>query len=217
MENARCCWALLALDISAAFDAIDLSTLCQRAEIDFGLGGLAVGWLQSFVSCRTQYVVVGDERSSPTPCLSGIPQGSVLGPLIFSMYVSPIGDVIQAHGLQYHQYADDLQLYTALHADDFADLSRVESCVADVSRWFLENSLLLNPTKTEAVVFGTRPRLQAVDMTRRLNLDGVSVQFSDAVRLLGVTLDPTLSFDRHVTEVVKSCNFHLREIGRAHV
>ena len=130
------CTVLLSLDVSAAFDAIDLGTLCDRAETDFGLTGLAVGWLKSFVTSRTQCIAVGAELSLPRPCLSGVPQGSVLGPLLFSMYVSPVGDVIDAHGLQYHQYADDLQLYTALHADDFHDLSNIELCIADVSRFF---------------------------------------------------------------------------------
>src|SRR5664279_5144614 len=121
-------------------------------------------------------------------------------------------DVINAHDLQYHQYADDLQLYTAVRADDFQDLSHVESCVADVSRWFLQNSLLLNPTKTEAVVFGTRPRLHSIDLSQHLNIEGASIQIAESVRLLGVTLDQTLSFDQHVSEVVRSCNYHLRAL-----
>ena len=206
------CTVLLSLDVSVAFDAIDFGTLCDQAETDFGLTGLAVGWLKSFVTGRTQCIAVGAELSLPRPCLSGVPQGSVLGPLLFSMYVSPVGDVIDAHGLQYHQYADDLQLYTALHADDFHDLSHVELCVADVSRWFLLNSLLLNPAKTEAVAFGTRPRLRSIDLSRRLNIDGVPIQLAESVRLLGVTLDQTLSFDQHVTEVVRGCNYHLRAL-----
>ena len=206
------CTVLLSLDVSAAFDAIDLGILCDRAVTDFGLTGLAVSWLKSFVTDRTQCIAVGTELSPTTACLSGVPQGSVLGPLLFSMYVSPVGDVINAHGLQYHQYADDLQLYTAVRADDFQDLSHVESCVADVSRWFLKNSLLLNPTKTEAVVFGTRPRLRSIDLSQHLNIEGASIQIADSVRLLGVTLDQTLSFDQHVSEVVRSCNYHLRAL-----
>jgi len=79
-----------------------------------------------------------------------------LGALLFGMYVSPIGDVISQHNVEYHQYADDMQLYVSLSPADFGDLSTIESCASDVSRWFVENAHLLNPTKTEAVIFSER-------------------------------------------------------------
>ena len=101
----------------------------------------------SFVSGRSQYVAVGEERSQPSPCTTGVPQGSVLGPLLYAMYVSPIGDVVTGHGMNYHLYADEQQVYTAICPDQLADLSALELCTADVARWFLENALLLNPTK----------------------------------------------------------------------
>ena len=102
------CTVLLALDISATFDAIDHSILFRRAEDYVGLRGTALGWLRSFIVNRSQYVAVGNERSATTLCATGIGQGTVLGPLCFSMYVSPVGDVIDAHRMRYHQYADDL-------------------------------------------------------------------------------------------------------------
>jgi len=204
------CTVLLSLDISAAFDAVDHSILCQRAEADFGLCDAALDWLRSFVVDRSQYVAVGTERSATTRCETGIGQGTVLGPLCFAMYVSPIGDVIDAHAVQYHQYAHDLQLYYSLRSGDFNDLSSVVQCTKDVSRWFLENGLLLNATKTEAVVFGTRQRLQSINRTNGISAVDATVQFADAVKLLGVTLDSTLSFDRHITDVVRNCHYHLR-------
>ena len=112
-------------------------------------------------------------------CISGVPQGSILGPLCFAMYVSPISDVISCHKMRYHQYADDLQLYVAMVPSSFGDLSSViVNCVSDVSRWFLENALLLNPNKTEAVVFGIRQRLQQIDRSHGINLAGSTVQYS---------------------------------------
>jgi len=83
MENQRTT-VLLVLDISAAFDTIDFSTLFDRLRLDFGLGGVALDWLRSFLIGRTQYVGVGTSRSSPATCLSGVPKGSVLGPLLLS-------------------------------------------------------------------------------------------------------------------------------------
>ena len=80
-------------------------------------------------------------------------------PMLLGMYVSAVGDVVGQHNVQYHQYADDMQLYVSLNPADLGDLSTLESCASDVSRWFVENALLLNPTETEAVIFGTSQRL----------------------------------------------------------
>jgi len=128
------------------------------------------------------------------------------------MYVSPIDDVVRAHQMHYHQYADDLMLYTALTPSMFCDLSSMTECTDAVSAWFMENALLLNPGKTEAVIFGTRQRLAGVASLGGLNVAGSTVQFSDALKLLGVTLDATLSFDKHVSNVVRACNFHIRAL-----
>jgi len=94
----------------------------------------------------------------------------------------------------------------------FADMQRVSLCVQDVSRWFMENALLLNPSKTEAMVFGTRQRLSTVELPHGIDICGATISFSDAVKLLGVTLDSTLSLDRHVTNIVRSCNYHIRAL-----
>jgi len=91
------CTTRLALDISAAFDAVEHSTLLERARTVFGVtGGGALDWMRSFVTGRAQFIAVGSERSDTDACSSGVPQGSVLGPILFGMHVSPVGDVINA-------------------------------------------------------------------------------------------------------------------------
>jgi Reverse transcriptase (RNA-dependent DNA polymerase) len=102
IENQRTT-VLLALDISAAFDTIDFSTLFDRQRLDFGLGGVALDWLRSSLFGRTKYVGIGTSRSPPVTCLSGVPQGRVLGPLLFAMYISPVDNVIAAHRVHLHQ------------------------------------------------------------------------------------------------------------------
>jgi len=113
------CTALLALEISSAFNAINHTTLADRARTVFGIHDVALDWLRYFVTEQTQQITVGSEKSAVFPCASGVPQGSVLGPILFGMYVSPIGDVISQHNVQYHQYADDMQLYVSLNPTDF--------------------------------------------------------------------------------------------------
>jgi len=192
------CTVLLGLDISAAFDAVDHAILCKRAESDFGICGTALKWLHSFVTDRLQYIAIGSERSETTALSTGVPQGSILGPLLFAFYVSPIGRVVHSHGLLYHQYADDVMLYTALLPSLNNDLAFIERCTSAVSSWFLENALLLNPDETEAVIFGARQRLAGFDSSSGIDVASSNVSFNDSLKLLGVTLDATLSFDKRV-------------------
>ena len=138
--------------------------------------------------------MVSGERSSVTSCKSGVPQCSILGPLLFSVYVSPVDSTISAHGLSYQQYADDLQLYVTITPGSTTELTSLEQCVNEVSWWFLRNGLLFNPAKTEAVVFGTRQRLvRSRDRPRSVNVSGVQVTESDSVKLLSVILDSALT------------------------
>jgi len=204
---------LLSLDISAAFDTINLRTLLERISQDFSIHGTTFNWLRSFVSDRKQYVAVGAEQSSSVNCTSGVPQGSVLGPLLFAMYISPVSNVIAAHSLRYHRYADDTQLYMAVRLSDDDDTFKpVSECVEDVSRWFLENGLLLNPEKMEAVLFGTKVQREKITTSSGIDVAGAVVPFSDNVKLLGVRLDSALTMDRHVTEVLRSCSYHTRAL-----
>jgi len=92
------------------------------------------------------------------------------------------------------------------------ELSTIELCARDVSRWFNENALLLNPTQTEAVFFGTRQRLSQLNTSQGIDVAGTHIQFTDAVKLLGVTLDSTLSFDKHVADVARQCHYHIRAL-----
>ena len=145
------CTMLLALDISAAFDSLNHDVLCSRLESTFGLSGAVLTWFKSFLSNRSQYVAIEDMRSSTKNLSSGVPQGSVLGPLLFSLYVSEVSEIIESLGIRYHQYADDLMIYLPLSCND-DDLNKLSDASKIVQRWFLENFLLLNPSKTEAIV-----------------------------------------------------------------
>jgi len=112
---------LIGLDLSAAFDTVCHSTLTQWLQTEFGMSGTAISWIQSYVHGRTQYVKMGQHQSSEATLEVGVPQGLVLGPLLFAVYCSPVADVIASHGVRYHQYADDTQLHLAMRADNTAD------------------------------------------------------------------------------------------------
>ena len=124
---------LLSMDISAAFDTINHSTLLDCIAQDFGICGSVIIWLQSFISDRQQYVAVGAEQSASVNCTSGVPQGIVLGLLLFAMYILPVGNMVAAHSRRYHQYVDDTQLYTAVQPGDDESFGPVSMCVKDVA------------------------------------------------------------------------------------
>ena len=138
------------LDLSAAFDATDRSILLARLRTLFGIKDMALKWFHSYLEDRIQCVVAGGIRSNPRKVLYGIPQGSVLGPVLFSMFMRPLADIIQHHRLQYHLYADDSQIYVSCVPSKLEEsVHHVQTCIQDVGAWMQENLLQLNNDKTE--------------------------------------------------------------------
>jgi hypothetical protein len=117
---------LVQLDPSAAFDTIDHSTLLKRLECTFGLSGAVLRWVRSYISCRSQYVHVGQKQSATVLYEYGLPQGSVLGPLIYTLYVAPIASVIASFNVDHMQYADNTQLYIVLDKNNA--MLNMDSC-----------------------------------------------------------------------------------------
>ncbi len=142
---------LILLDLSAAFDTvnhqIDMSTL---SSLD--ITGIPLRW--SFK------VAWGGEVSKAHQLVTGVPQGSVIGPLLFSTYTTSLGPIIQAHGFSYYFYADDTQLYRSFQPDDPTVAARISGWLADISAWMKEHHLQLNLAKTELLVFPATPTLQ---------------------------------------------------------
>ena len=104
------------LDLSAAFDTVDHDILLERLRSELGICGTALNWFKSYLSGRSQSVLINGTQSKPRSLICGVPQGSVLGPILFTIYMLPLGDIIKRHGMQFHMYADDCQLYTTFEA-----------------------------------------------------------------------------------------------------
>ena len=206
--------ALVMLDLSAAFDVIDHQILFQRLQYTFGVTSKALEWLQSYLHNRTQCVRLGDEFSSNRQLPCGVPQGSVLGPMIYCMFTRPVGEIIRRHNLHYHCYADDSQIYMMFKpTEDWESVANsIEACVSDVADWMGSNMLKLNQDKTELIVFTSKNHSDKVcDVS--INVGGNTTYGSTSVRNLGVFLDSQLTMKTHVNQVTKSCYYQLRNIG----
>ena len=201
---------LITLDISAAFDTIVHDVLLNRLERCFGISGSFLKWIQSYLSNRRQFIKVGNCTSAIHYLTAGVPQGSVLGPLLFCAYVSTLSSVIP-EGILFHQYADDTQLYCAVSVSDFeADVRILEECTKDIEYWFLQNGMLLNADKSDAVLLSTPQQAKKLSSNAAVSIAGTSVVLSDSVRNLGVIIDKSLSLDKQIKSVCSSCYFHMK-------
>ena len=161
---------LVLLDLSAALDTIDHHYLLHILESSFGIQGNVLAWFQSNLTVRTQTVHIKKCTSEPHELKYGVPQGSVLGPILFTIYTTPLGKLIRRHGLTFHLYADDTQLYLAFKPSEPSsidnNISRLEKCVDDIRQWMKLNLLKLTDDKTELLVITSRPsRSQSLDIS----------------------------------------------------
>ena len=158
---------LTLLDLSAAFDTIDHSILLERLQTYFGIDGLPLNWVKSYLSNRHQKVKIDNNLSNVLPILYGVPQGSVLGPLLFSMYIYPLTDVIDDHKLFYHVYADDTQMYGSSPSDQIDSLlDKISTSTDDINLWMSANKLKMNNEKTEIFSAAHMPDLSQCALTR---------------------------------------------------
>ena len=207
--------ALTLLDLSAAFDTIDHSILLQRLQEWYGFGGTALHWLKSYLSNRCQRVKLDDCLSPAVSLPFGVPQGSVLGPLLFTLYTSPLSSLIGAQDIPHHMYADDTQVYLSFSADDSKDsILRLQRCLVSVQKWMCDNRLKLNPDKTDFLLIGHEHQRKKHLSLFPVPLLGVDTKPAAAARNLGVYFDQNFNFRNHISQVCRSCYYHIRDLRR---
>ena len=144
---------LTLLVLSSAFDTIDHNMLLNRKSYLYGISGTCLSWFRSYLSNRRQSVEIANNIFSTKELHYGVPQGSVLGPILFVLYIQPLSNLIKRHSLSVHLFADDIQIKTSILPQHFhSAISSVEICISDVKYWMTENKLQLNDKKTECLL-----------------------------------------------------------------
>ena len=144
---------LALLDFSSAFDTIDHPILVHRLYTDFGFTDTVLQWFSSYLTDRTHYVSLCNHCSAFSPVHSGVPQGSVLGPILFTMYIKTLSAIVDSHSIIHHSFADDLQLQISAPQDRISELLHsMQSFICDVKAWATANMLKLNDNKTELML-----------------------------------------------------------------
>ena len=210
-------WAVLLLfiDLSAAFDTVDIDKLLHILEFDIGISGTALKWFESFLSGRNQHVLIEQSLSESREVKFGVPQGSVLGPVLFNIYTRSLFDVIKNCGFGTSGYADDnnaLQSFS-LHFQYDLITSQLPKLMSQIKDWMNEYFLKINPDKTEIIVFLP----QNMRDNRLINgafLEGECIRFSSTVKSLGFNLDRFLNMEYHVNLTVSLCYKLLSDVAR---
>jgi len=197
---------LCLLELSAAFVTIDHSILLIRLSSGFGIHGSVLNWLKSYLSSRSFRVRCNNTFSSLCTSSCGVPQGSVLGPLLFIMYTTPLSTLISSLSLNYHLYADDTQLFFSFYPPNFV------SCITHLQKNALQqiscrmtpNLLTLNSSKTEFLLTALRKQLDKIHNS--------SLNTTHSARNLGFIFDEHLTFSDQISAISKARYYHIRQL-----
>jgi len=194
------------LDFSKAFDTVKHEVLIDKLE-HLGVRGLVLRWFSSYLSNRQQYVSVGGYNSSRSHIRMGVPQGSVLGPLLFLLYIN---DMSNSSGkLHFIHFADDTTVFmSGKEADILIDEVNVE--LVHVNEWLCANRLVLNTAKTTTMIISDF----GLQNLRPVRIAGVDVEFVHESKFLGVIIDDKLSFNRHVEKLSSTVSRSLGMLNR---
>ena len=198
---------LVLFDLSAAFDTVDHKILLSHLK-NFGVTNVALHWIRSYLSDRSQCVCINEVKSSKFLLCCGVPQGSVVGPILFSIYTLSLSTVLAKHNLCHYFYAYDTQIYLPFRPKCTGSYdeskSRLESCISDVQIWMANNFLKLNDSKSEFLIL--RPSRQSAHLSKvsaQLAIGRCQVSPAVSARNIGVIFDGTMSMDKQIRLVCK--------------
>ena len=207
---------LVAVDLSAAFDTVDHGVLESVLTSNFGIHEKALEWVHSYLAGREYHVAINRSSSDAIDLPFSVPQGSVAGPILYTLYASTLSDLIPP-AISISGYADDHSFYGRFKPGCLSDqancVMNMQDLLFQVNTWMCANRPKMNNSKTEAIIFSSRYFAKTMNIDN-INVCGSTIKLSPCVKQLGVMLDNTLSFKDHVNSKCKTANFSLFQIRK---
>ena len=205
---------LAMLDFSSAFHTIDHPIIVHRLHTDFGFTDTVLQWFSSYLTDRTHYVLLSNHCSAFAPVHSGVPQGSVLGPIFFTMYIKPLSAIIDSHIIIHHSFADNLQLQMSAPSDRISELLHsIQSCISDVKALATANMLKLNDNNTELMLVTSKRTKHLHNLPTSITIGNAQIPFKQSVKNIGFAVDCHLTMNAHVTDIARTCYLELRRLA----
>ena len=207
---------LVLLDLSAAFDSVSHLKLKNILKYKFNINNNCINWINSYLTDHHQQIKVNLSLSELFKIEHGVPQGSCLGPIIFLAYISHLYEIINTYTVSVGGYADDHQLYISCYPDNLSitnALLSLETCIKSVRNFFLTHHLLINDSKTEFMIIGSKHLLSKLENIE-LRVGNSIILPGDSVKNLGVIFDNCLSFENQIQHVTKKSYYHLYRINQ---
>ena len=210
MDSGSCC-ILILLDLSAAFDTVRHDLLVEDLRT-IGIVDDALEYIKNYLEGRTYKVKVGNSFSDEKPLLRGVPQGSVLGPILFCIYTIELSHLLDRHGVGFKLFADDTQFYMMLESVEDTE-RKLSEIMVDIKTWMDGKQLKLNEDKTECLIIGKKNDISNMRNIQNLSVNNTLMNVSKSVKNLGVLLDCSLTLKEQISKIVKISGYHLRNIA----
>ena len=210
MDNGKLTGVIF-LDIRKAFDSINHDILLKKINNHFGFTGIHLKWFESYLNHREQQCFVNGQTSSPMKIICGVPQGSILGPLLLLLYINDMPDCLKSTSPCL--YADDTQIFSSSYDCDEL-VANLNSDLINIRNWLVKNKLQIHPTKSKLMFIGSSYNLKNKICDHPVLVNYQPVPRIDAHKCLGVLIDENLSWEKHIETICKKAGAGIGALRR---